>query len=150
MLINRQKQYAVSRGDLEQFIRRLRRRLPPGRRQFNVCLVDDRSIRRWNRTYLGRDRPTDVLSFPWGGGVGRREFAHFLGDIAISVETARRRAAAEGRSALNELCRLILHGALHLLGYDHERDRGEMAFLEHAWRAQMGIEGRRRAGKRGE
>lgn len=68
-----------------------------------------------------------------------REFGHFLGDIMISVDTARRNARREGHSTLNEIRWLILHGALHLLGYDHERDSGEMVRLELSLRERLGI-----------
>jgi rRNA maturation RNase YbeY len=67
------------------------------------------------------------------------EFKNFLGDIVISVETAKRNAREEGHSILNEIRWLILHGLLHLLGYDHERDRGEMTRLELGLRRRLGI-----------
>ena len=66
---------------------------------------------------------------------------NFLGDVVISVETARRNAAAEGHSTLDEIRWLILHGVLHMLGYDHEHDRGEMVALELALREQLGVAG---------
>ncbi len=117
-----------------------------GRRDFNICFSDDREIQRLNAAFRGKSQPTDVLSFPWvtsderGGkpAVGR-EFGHFLGDIMISVDTARRNARREGHSTLNEIRWLILHGALHLLGYDHERDSGEMVRLELSLRERLGI-----------
>ena len=68
-----------------------------------------------------------------------REFGHFLGDIMISVDTARRNARREGHSTLDEIRWLILHGALHLLGYDHARDNGEMLRLELSLRERQGI-----------
>jgi rRNA maturation RNase YbeY len=67
------------------------------------------------------------------------EFKNFLGDIVISVDTAKRNARKEGHSTLNEIRWLILHGVLHLLGYDHERDHGEMTRLEHALRRRLSI-----------
>ena len=72
---------------------------------------------------------------------GHGGIANFLGDVVISVETARRNAAAEGHSTLNEIRWLILHGVLHLLGYDHEHDNGEMMALELALREQLGVAG---------
>ena len=72
-------------------------------------------------------------------GSRRPEFANFLGDIVISVETARRNARAEGHSTAREIRWLILHGALHLLGHDHEGDHGEMTALEHSLRAKLRI-----------
>ena len=67
------------------------------------------------------------------------EFKNFLGDIVISVDTAMTNARQEGHSTLNEIRWLILHGVLHLLGYDHEHDHGEMTRLEHALRSRLGI-----------
>jgi probable rRNA maturation factor len=109
--------------------------------------VDDRAIRRLNRVFGGHDRPTDVLSFPWRNGSKRsggdraceRELGAYLGDIVISAESARRNARAERQPTGREILRLILHGALHLLGYDHETDSGEMSALERRLRARLGI-----------
>ena len=117
-----------------------------GRRDFNVCFVDDPTIRRLNAAYRGQARPTDVLSFPWEDSNGWRdgaasEFAGFLGDVVISAPTARRNARREGHSTANEIRWLILHGVLHLLGYDHETDRGEMTALELSLRERLGISG---------
>ena len=160
MLVNLQKRYAVSRLSLLPYVRSLKRRLRLGRREFNLCFVDDDGIRRLNAAFRGKDEATDVLSFPWAedrqpgrgkrnsrarlysGGKERKEFANFLGDIAISVDTARRNAAREGHSPLNEIRWLIPHGVLHLLGYDHEDDNGEMIELELALREQLRIERR--------
>ena len=146
-------------------MRELRQRLRLGRRDCNVCLVDDREIKRLNSLYRGKDRATDVLSFPWSaqqrqGSTRPRskpgrprhasrsakerealEFKNFLGDIVISVDTAKRNARKEGHSSLNEIRWLILHGLLHLLGYNHEYDRGEMTRLELALRSRLGIAG---------
>ena len=117
-----------------------------GKRKFNVCFVDDRAIKRLNAAYRRKPKPTDVLSFPWQGTNGVRpagaaadEFAGFLGDIVISVETARRNARREGHSTANEIRWLILHGVIHLLGYDHETDHGEMVALELAMRERLKI-----------
>jgi probable rRNA maturation factor len=126
-------------------------------------LVDDREIKRLNLLYRGKDRATDVLSFPWNaqprqgstrprskparpGHANRSaqervalEFKNFLGDIVISVDTAKRNARQEGHSTLNEIRWLILHGLLHLLGYNHECDQGEMTRLELALRSRLSI-----------
>jgi len=155
VLVNLQKRYGIRTASLWAFARRLKRRLPLGRREFNICFVDDKAIRRLNLSYRGKDKATDVLSFPWTEAAGtlrreprtvtrRREprgITNFLGDVVISVETARRNAAAEGHSTLNEIRSLILHGVLHLLGYDHEHDSGEMIALELALREQLGAAG---------
>ena len=146
MILNQQKEVALDLPAARVFARRLRRVLRLGRRDFNVCFVNDREIERLNAAYRGIPRPTDVLSFPWHAGRARSETAvanaellNFLGDVAISAETARRNARAEGHSTRNEICWLILHGVLHLLGYDHERDRGEMTRLELVLREQLRI-----------
>jgi len=155
MIVNQQKKHAVRLSALESFVRDLKRRMRLGRREFNVCLVDDRAIRKLNAAFRGQDRATDVLSFPWAepeSGARRagqrgsasprgKEFRGFLGDIVISVPTARRNARSEGHAARREIRWLILHGVLHLLGYDHESDQGEMTALELNLREQLGIAG---------
>lgn len=97
-----------------------------------VRLMDDAAIRALNRRFLGHDWPTDVLSFP---------SAHpsHLGDLAVSVATARRQARAHGHALATELRILLLHGLLHIAGYDHERDRGQMRRRERALRRQFGL-----------
>jgi probable rRNA maturation factor len=165
LIVNQQSKYVVSSSRLEEFVRELRQALRLGRRDCSVCLVDDRQIKRLNSLYLGKNRATDVLSFPWNAQHGqppqrpgserarsrytRRsanerkalEFKNFLGDIVISVDTAKRNARQEGHSTLNEIRWLILHGFLHLLGYNHERDHGEMTSLELALRSRLRIAG---------
>ncbi len=95
-----------------------------------LLLAPDREVRRLNRAWLGRDRTTDVLSFPSRGDLepGRP----YLGDVAISVPRARRQARRAGWSLREEMSLLVTHGFLHLLGYDHERDGGKMRRLEEA------------------
>lgn len=150
MILNCQKAVAVDLAAARLFVRRLRRALRLGKRKFNVCFVDDREIERLNVAHRGAPQPTDVLSFPWqGSGKGAVEspdpvdFRDFLGDVVISVPTARRNARREGHSTRAEVRWLILHGVLHLLGYDHETDQGEMTALEFSLRVKLGIDGRR-------
>jgi probable rRNA maturation factor len=83
--------------------------------------VDDAEIRTLNRDYLGKDRPTNVISFPMQEGAGAGIRPQLLGDVVISADTAARDAAEAGIPFERELCFLLLHGTLHLLGYDHER-----------------------------
>jgi probable rRNA maturation factor len=125
-----------------------------------IALVSDDTMRRMNRRYLGKNRPTDVLSFPsWPAGArdakaGRSagRGAHVpgasaggpvqwrrLGDIAIATGVALRQARDAGHSYAEELRVLALHGLLHLLGYDHDSDRGEMARLEARLRRRGGL-----------
>jgi len=101
-----------------------------------VVVTTDRRIRRLNRTWRGLDKATDVLSFPAGDDPGP---ARHLGDLVISRETAARQARNEGHSLGTELRVLALHGLLHLLGYDHERDSGRMARIERRLRRQGGL-----------
>ena len=89
---------------------------------------------RLNRRWRHRNGPTDVLAFPAGGADAR-----FLGDIVISVPYATRQARRRGESPSREMDRLLLHGYLHLLGYDHETDHGEMEALESKLRRRLGI-----------
>lgn len=144
-LVNRQKRYAANRIALETFIRKLRQQLRLAKRHFNVCLVNDAAIRRLNARFRGKDSATDVLSFPWKDAAAAsdrqefEDFENFLGDVVISVETARRNARWERHSTLNELRWLILHGVLHLLGYNHECDDGEMNRLELQLRERLGV-----------
>jgi len=83
----------------------------------SLLLAGDAALRRLNREWRGVDRATDVLSFPAAPGPGTPH----LGDLALSLDTARRRARAEGRSPGAELDRYLAHGILHLLGFDHEQ-----------------------------
>ena len=99
--------------------------------EMSLVLAGDRLLRRLNRTYRGKDRPTDVLSFPGGGGEAG------LGDVVISVETAERNARGLGRTLGQELDVLALHGFLHVLGYDHETDDGTMDRLERRLRKRL-------------
>lgn len=101
-----------------------------------LVITSDRRMRTLNREWRGVDRPTDVLSFPAGDGPGP---AKHLGDLVIARETAVRQARDEGHSLSTELRVLALHGLLHLLGYDHERDSGRMARTERRLRRQGGL-----------
>ena len=104
--------------------RRLLRGLKLGDAELSVVLVADREMRALNRRYRGRDRATDVLSFAQREGPGGAPDG-LLGDVVISVDTARRQAAARGDSLGRESERLLIHGVLHLVGYDHERSAAE-------------------------
>jgi probable rRNA maturation factor len=98
-----------------------------------LVLAGDRTLRALNARYRGKDRPTDVLSFPGPGGEAG------LGDILISVATAERNARSQGRTLARELDVLALHGLLHLLGHDHETDGGVMDRLEGRLRRRLGL-----------
>lgn len=122
---------AVPRPELRAWARQLRD-LVSGGRCFTCLVTDDRELERLNSMFLGKSYPTDVLSFPSGD-------EHSLGEIAISVERAADQAAEFGHNVFDELRILMLHGVLHLLGMDHERDRGAMARAEKKWRNQFGL-----------
>lgn len=144
MILNRQRTVRIARPALESFLRRVRRQLRLGKAEVTICLVTDTEIARMNQSFRKKKGPTDVLSFP---SVPRhravrlpaRSSAKFLGDIAISPATARRNAKRFGRPLPAELQILILHGVLHLLGYDHETDRGQMDRVEHRLRRRLGL-----------
>jgi probable rRNA maturation factor len=119
------------------------RRVAPGRARgtVTVALVDDVAMRRLNRAFAGKDKATDVLSFALDDreDTAPRRTEPFLGDIVIATGVARRQARAAGHPYAQELRVLALHGLLHLLGYDHERDDGRMARLETRLRRRGGL-----------
>jgi probable rRNA maturation factor len=92
------------------------------RAELSLSLVDDDEMRGLNHHYRGRDRPTDVLSFSLVEGEGAEFRGGLLGDVVIGIETAARQAASRHRALDAEVARLLVHGVLHLLGHDHERD----------------------------
>jgi probable rRNA maturation factor len=103
----------------------------------SVLLTGDEQIRQLNRDFRKKDKATDVLSFPAPEMAGSKE--RLAGDLAISVETAARQAESLGHPLAAELKILTLHGLLHLAGYDHETDGGEMARKETALRRRLGL-----------
>ena len=111
---------------LRQWLSALVREVAPKANSFAVSFVDEGEMRQLNRSFRGRDAPTDVLSFP---GETTEEGAH-LGDVAVSVSIARLQAERAGRSSYREVQTLLLHGVLHCLGHDHESDSGEMSSME--------------------
>jgi len=100
--------------------------LAPEAESLGVRFVGDREMRRVNRQFRGKDKTTDVLSFPGDEG--------HLGDILVSIPTARRQATEAGQGVDREIKTLLLHGILHCLGHDHETDQGEMERLERRLR----------------
>jgi probable rRNA maturation factor len=94
-------------------------------------------MRRLNQQFRQKDKPTDVLSFPSDQPNGSRE--KYAGDLAISMEIAKENAQRFGHSLKEEIQILMLHGVLHLAGYDHESDDGEMARLEDRLRSKLGL-----------
>lgn len=137
MIVNRQRRVSLDEDDLGTFAARAATALRLSPDSFTVALVSDRRIAALNRRYRHAPRATDVLSFPLQAG-GKRN--GYQGDIVISAETARRNARRLGHGIAEEIKLLILHGLLHLLGYDHESDRGEMSRREHRLRRRLGLE----------
>jgi probable rRNA maturation factor len=165
MILNQQRRVRVSISGLEKFLAVARKRLRLAPRSLTVALVTDSQIASWNRAYRGKNRPTDVLSFP--ADVSQAEPAttrklrqrrptrgtratrlratksssasEYLGDIAIAPAVARRNAQRFGRAFDHEMRILILHGILHLLGYDHETDTGQMDRRENRLRRDLGL-----------
>ncbi len=128
---------ALPRRELSQFVRAACAAIPLDG-AVSILLTTDAQIRELNRSFRGKNKPTDVLSFP----AAEHEPAHgkrLAGDLAVSVETAGRQAQEFGHSLRDEIKVLLLHGLLHLSGFDHERDKGEMAGREQALREQLGL-----------
>ncbi len=131
MVIMRRAIRGVSRPALERFVAQAQRAVGL-RGEVNLLVAGSAELRRLNRDFRHKDKPTDVLSFP----AISREFA---GDIAISTDIARANARRLGHSTDQELRVLALHGLLHLAGYDHESDRGQMRRKEERLRAALGL-----------
>lgn len=109
-----------------------------------ILLTDDEYLRDLNLQYRGEDHATDVLSFPGGDPIpGAEDLLEYLGDIAISVDTAEAQAEAKGHETAAELQLLAVHGVLHLLGYDHqdEDQKATMWAVQAAILARLGLEG---------
>jgi probable rRNA maturation factor len=122
----------VPRTAMRKFLTELTRRVARGRGM--ACLItNDRELRRLNRQFRGKNYATDVLSFP------SADDSNGIGEIAISIDRAAAQAAEHGHSLTDELRILMLHGALHLAGLDHEKDSGEMARSEVRWRKRLGL-----------
>lgn len=128
----------VDRARLRAFARRLVREVTSGA-PFACLVARDADLQRLNREHRGKDSPTDVLSFPAARTPAPEGRETFLGDIAISAGRASEQAARFGHSTDDEICLLMLHGVIHLLGYDHHGDRGRMARFEKRWRAELGL-----------
>ena len=148
MIVNRQRAARLAQPPLESFLRRVRNELGLEEESLTVCLVSDAEIARMNEKFRKKKGPTDVLSFPTEArrrpvrvrrGSRPVKRGEYLGDIVISPATARRYAKKHERKLSTELQVLILHGVLHLLGYDHETDRGEMDRVERRLRKRFGL-----------
>lgn len=130
--VNRQRKTKIDTNAWESFADKAAAAIGKDGSTATVAFVSDKAIRELNRRFRGVDKATDVLSFP-------AEEVENLGDIAISVDTAARQAKENGLTFDEEVAQLILHGLLHLSGYDHETDNGEMNRLELKIRRRLGI-----------
>ena len=130
MIISRGRVSGVSDITLARFVSRVRKTIPL-RGLVNIVVTTNSEMKRLNGQFRGKDEPTDVLSFPSG------ERGGLAGEIVISHEIAKENAGLLGHSIAEEIKILILHGMLHLAGYDHENDNGKMALREHHLRKAL-------------
>ncbi|HMF76262.1 MAG TPA: rRNA maturation RNase YbeY [Bryobacteraceae bacterium] len=134
------KPSAAEKRQLAVFANTLSARVADGR-EFTCLIADDRELLRLNYAFLGHEYPTDVLSFPSQAEPSQTESATSaasdIGEIAISIERAAAQAHEFGHAPFDELRILMLHGLLHLIGLDHEKDNGEMALAEQRWRSEF-------------
>ncbi|HKB80147.1 MAG TPA: rRNA maturation RNase YbeY [Thermoanaerobaculia bacterium] len=120
----------LTRRDIIGFVRKVMLAVEREFDEISIALVNDRTVRGLNRKFRGKNRSTDVLTFPGDDSC----------EIVISLDQARRQAAAEGHSLPTEIRYLLLHGILHGLGYDHEKDEGQMNALELRVREAVGLD----------
>ncbi|MBV8858575.1 MAG: rRNA maturation RNase YbeY [Acidobacteria bacterium] len=138
-VVNRQRKLPLDCERWRAFAERALRVVPAKGAGATVAFVSDRAMRELNRRWRGKRGTTDVLSFPAGQEEFEKGEGLSLGDVVISVEQAARQAAEHGLDFENEVEQLVLHGLLHLCGYDHETDGGEMNALELRLRRRLGI-----------
>lgn len=132
LIVFRTKAKDLDRLFIRRFAQRVSLEVAEGG-SFCCAIASDKLLRELNLRFRGKDMPTDVLSFPSPSPSG------YLGDLAISFDRAAAQAAEHGHSVENEIGILLLHGVLHLLGHDHETDRGRMRRIEAAWRVKLGL-----------
>jgi len=129
-LLNKQRKYPIDTKGIRQFVVALTTSMGRPSAEFSVVLITDQAMRAYNHRYRGMDKATDVLSF---AGEGDN-----LGDILISTETAWAQARKSPTLSFDDnIRRLLLHGFLHLSGYDHETDNGEMRAIERKLRRKF-------------
>ncbi len=125
LIRNIQKKEKINTGKVRRDLNKLLKELHLENHEISVLIVDDEQIREINQTYLQRNRPTNVLSFAMTEGASGDIHPEILGDIVISVETASRDAEASGLQLDEEMDFLLIHGLLHLIGYNHENTTEE-------------------------
>ncbi len=127
---NRQKRVPIDAGKIRRAAKSILSALGFQGYELSIVIVDDREITRLNRQYFRRNRPTNVISFPMGAEDPASLHSGILGDVVISAETAERQAEEAGGTARDEVLFLLIHGVLHLAGYDHEGSRDERKKME--------------------
>ena len=138
-IVNRQRRRPMNDARWVEFAGKALKVVPAEGEGVTVAFVSDRAMRELNRRWRGKRGTTDVLSFPAEQDEFEKAEGFTLGDVVISVEQAARQANAHGLKFEEEVAQLILHGLLHLCGYDHETDKGEMNRLELRLRRRLGI-----------
>jgi probable rRNA maturation factor len=139
-VVNRQRKKPIDCERWCAFTEKARSQTRDDDAAVTVAFVSDRAMRELNRMWRGKRATTDVLSFPSAQAEFEKSEGSTLGDIVISIEQAARQAKEHGLSFENEIAQLIVHGLLHLSGYDHETDQGEMNRLELKLRKRLGID----------
>lgn len=138
-VVNSQRKIKIETKDFQVFVEQAIKIVPEARtKSATIAFVSDRKMRELNKTFRGKNSTTDVLSFPFEAD----EFEageNNLGDVIISLEQAERQARENNLAFESEIKQLILHGVLHLCGYDHETDEGEMNALELKYREKLGV-----------
>lgn len=138
-IVNRQRKVPVDPERWQLFTSRALKATPAEAANVTIAFVSDRHMRELNRQWRGKTGSTDVLSFPAGDDRFSNPDGSNLGDIVISVAQAARQAKEHDLTVDEEIAQLILHGLLHLCGYDHETDSGEMNRLELRLRKKLDI-----------
>jgi rRNA maturation RNase YbeY len=139
-VINKQRLQNIARPKIESLGQAVLMQIDRADYCATITFIRDRAMRQLNRDYRYIDQPTDVLAFAYHDQMSDNEPDHnptFLGDVVISVETAARYASEQGITFATEVNWLVIHGLLHLAGYDHETDNGEMRRLERRLRKEL-------------
>lgn len=137
-VINRQRVVAIDKARLADIARRVLLQIGRDDARATIVFIRDPEMKKLNRDFRGQDKPTDVLAFAYGEAETEpdQDPGH-LGDVIISADTAIRYAAEQGIGLEAEIEWLVIHGVLHLAGYDHETDNGEMRRLERRLRSLL-------------
>ncbi len=138
-VVNRQRKLPIDHERWQAFVEKAWRVIPTDASGVTVAFVSDRAMRELNRLWRHQQGTTDVLSFPAEQDEFEKMEGSSLGDVVVSVEQAARQAKENGLTLDQEIAQLILHGLIHLCGYDHSTDKGEMNRLEMRLRRKLGI-----------